>query len=57
MSVNRRSEITQEAKMSHETPMDLDPWELVGEPNVSARDVAWAALALVIVIVGVLFLG
>ena len=57
MSATRRFQITPEDRLSRETPMDLDPWEQVGEPRLAVRDAVWAVLALAVILAGVLLLG
>jgi len=54
MSANQPIVFTDEDRLSHETPMELGPWGITGEPMLPARHVVWASLALIVVTLAVL---
>ncbi len=54
MSANEPDVLRAETAVYHETPMEIGPWGLAGEPMLPARHVVWAALALIVVTLGVL---
>jgi hypothetical protein len=57
MSANQSLEFTSDDRLSQETPMEIGPWGLAGEPMLPARHVVWASLALAVVTLGVLLFG
>ncbi len=54
MFANKTDVFTVEPETYHETPMDIGPWGLAGEPMLPSRYVVWASLVLIVVTVGVL---
>jgi hypothetical protein len=54
MSTNQSLVFTTEDRLSRETPTELGPWNLAGEPMLPAGHVVWASLGLIVVTLGVL---
>jgi hypothetical protein len=54
MPANPPDVITADLEHFHETPMEIGPWGLAGEPMMPVRHVVWVALALIVLTLGVL---